>query len=194
MSFTRSCWRVYVFHNYHGFMSAVVYQSLYMYNVVYFRTEFCWDRYRIPGIWVCVWYSGTRRYTGIEINQVSCRNHSEWGIMTSLILCVLRSGEVASLDNTHKSNDVIMTSRSYHVTITSSPLPELSCEQMEFSDYWSHRFCSLFTSSCSSHLLFVFFFSLGRNHSTIPLIGTLNSTDRFILAEFQFLQFHQLEP
>ena len=120
MSFTRSCWRVYVFHNYHGFMSAVVYQSLYMYNVVYFRTEFCWDRYRIPGIWVCVWYSGTRRYTGIEINQVSCRNHSEWGIMTSLILCVLRSGEVASLDNTHKSNDVIMTSRSYHVTITLS--------------------------------------------------------------------------
>ena len=51
-------------------------------------------------------------------------------IMTSLILCLLPSGAVASLGNKRKISDVIMTSRFYHVTSSSSPwvrLFEIQC-------------------------------------------------------------------
>ena len=40
--------------------------------------------------------------------------------MTSLILCSLPSGAVALLGNEHKINDVIMASRSHHMTSSSS--------------------------------------------------------------------------
>ena len=43
-------------------------------------------------------------------------------IMTSLILCSLPSGAAATLGNKRKYNDVIMTSRFYHVTTSSSLL------------------------------------------------------------------------
>ena len=49
--------------------------------------------------------------------------------MTSLVLCSLPGGAFAPLGKEHKINDVIMTSRSYHVTNFSSRFIRDSCSE-----------------------------------------------------------------